>query len=673
MIVMPRANAVVRPAASPRARVQPTSFADVARLGNEVVDTAAQYQQYERASQLQRARVAAAEQLGQARAAFDADPEFDGISDRWQVEADRIRSEISEGLSNPLAKRDFDSAFSSMAVPHGSAIATRQHRMRVDHERAQFNTSMTGFLQAAAGAPDSGSQQEILLAAADSIQDAQDAGWLSETEAVAATENLAADAHEARALRSISGDPAVFLAQADAGEYAALPPTKLERYRAQAQRVLDAGQARAEREAEQDEVAAARQLASRVNSAIKIIEGGLPYQGLASLMEQVDGTEDGVRLSSAVDAAAFKRDFTLLSPDQQAEALAEFDQSATTDDADVERRKSLVRIMEQTVKSIESDPLAHVAERGITTIEPVDWTDTNTVEKRIAQAEAVQAAYGGPLRLFTNEERDQWSADLEAAGTSQQLDSLMLIVGTMGDQAPAALAELNQADQTVHLAGRLVYETGSKKASKTLLEGRKLLQDKSGARVPRSVRAAVSARVAAAFPSETSTRLGAAINAAETHYAASGIPAGEDEELALTLFQDALRAVTGGTIDAQGNQRGGIQDVNGRMTLLPSQLSAQQVSSAMERIAAQSLQGASVTGNLPLYGDVPLVEGDGRYTRENLTLMSIGDGLYVVGVERDNGPPHYLRDDAALDGLFRLDLERFVELQADVPRPWWRF
>ncbi|MGC5198730.1 hypothetical protein, partial [Aphanothece microscopica] len=173
-------------------------------------------------------------------------------------------------------------------------------------------------------------------------------------------------------------------------------------------------------------------------------------------------------------------------PARQAEELARLRETPTGNPADVGRVNRLAGIAENTRKSLDRDRLAHVRDRGILPVEPVDVADPQSVQRRIAVAETVHREFTPEAReilYFDRGEADALRAELEGTDPDRALAVVNTIARTFGDRAPAALAQLGATDPTLHLAAVLPTETGDIAAARAVFEGRILHRKNEGAAV----------------------------------------------------------------------------------------------------------------------------------------------------------------------------------------------
>ena len=679
-LIIPEAQTPFDPVKQPRVSYDQPNIGDAARqIGKIGVAIEVRRREQERATMMREARVTAVERLGALRTQYEQDPNVTGLSERFNADVEALKTELASSLPEGRMRKDFELDFRQVVAPQVQAVSNREFALRRDAGRADLSAALRSYAQQAGSAPDDESRDATLKVAASDVGAAVAAGWISEQEAEQLLSGVMQESVSAAAIRALQDDPAGFLEDVKAGKYT-LPPEQLARLEGQAKSAVTREEARVQRALKADEAAVAKQRQLDVDDAIKILESGGTYDGLPELFDRIAGTEDEKRLAATLAAVGTEQNFTILSPAQQASALASIDATPTSDPDDIARRKRLHKIAAETKKSIQTDILTHVDQRGILSVDPINLSDPSSIKRRIAVADAAFVDFGTSeqdYRLFTNGERDTLQASIENGDPDAQLSVAVSIIEGFGDYAPQALSEIGASDPVFGFAAHLLEQTGNLASARMMLVGRKMLADKSGARPGKSVRSAVRAKFADIYPAGMRQRLETLMKGADAYYAASAIDIDPDASDAdkRAAYEDALQTVLGRTM--RGNtQMGGIQTVNGKPTLLPPNLTAEFVEDALLNAGAEELRAASITGGDALWGG-DAISNPAHTTGEelvavpdtvrrqasplaNATLLSIGGGQYLIGIERANGEVRYLQDEKSADGFFRLNLEALV-------------
>jgi len=676
-LIIPEAKTPIDPVRQPRISYDQPNLGDgLKQIGDIGVAIEAKRREEERANMMQKARVTAVERLGELRTKYEQDPNVVGLSERYSADLDALHKELAATLPEGKMREDFDLDFRQVAAPQTQTISRREFALRKDAGRADLNAGLRSYAQQAGTAPDDESRDAILKTAAADVGAAVSAGWISEQEAEQLLASTVQGSVSAAAIRTLQDDPVAFLADAKDGKYP-LPPEQLARLEVQAKSAIAREEAQLQRALKADEAAVAKQRQLDVDGAIKILEAGGTYDGLPELFDRIAGTEDEKRLAATLAAVGTEKNFTILSPQEQKAVLADIDATPTSDPDDIARRKRLHTIADSTEKSIQTDILTHVNDRGVLQLQPVDLSNPESIKQRIGVATAALTGFATSekdFRLFTNGERDTLRASVESGDPDAQLSIAVSIVEGFGDYAPIALSEIGASDPLFEHAAQLLDQTGDLSIARGMLVGRKMLKDGIGAKPGKSVRSAVRASISDIYPKSMAPRLEALMNAADAYYAMSGISVDPDASDAdkRAGYEQALQMVLGRTM--RGNTpMGGVQNVNGAPTLLPPNLTSELVEDTLLNATSEQLIAASVSGGAPMFGGEEIGGAQknvsswyvfGKYDMpsqlRDATLLSVGGGQYLVGITRANGEVRYLQDESAVDGFYRLNLEALV-------------
>lgn len=634
----------------------------LATIGDVGVEVAAQRRKIMDDRALREARLAAMDGLDQARVAYENDTNLDGLTTRWQADAGAVVEAAGRALPAHL-RRDFALSMGDVVGSQTSAVRTRENALYRDQATAQLNGDMRRFATSAAAAPTPEARDAVYASAAASIGAAQDAGLLSAVEADQIMADLPAQTEMITALELVDKDPQAFLDGMAAGEFAFLPPDQAAKFGIAAKANVAATDAQRAKEDALLADAAAKERKARADDAITLLEGGLRPANLGGLMADLSGTPDFDRVQGAVDAAAVGGNFPLMTPAQQDAELARIKSTASKNPSDVGLYNRLVDMRAKTAASLAADPIAHVRDRAIAPVPPVDVMDPASVSSRVAMAEAIYSDFtpgAATITYFDKAEAAQLAATVGGANVDEALRVLTGINQSFGPRAPLALAQIGASDVTLQLAGNLVLETGDVTAARTLLLGRAMKAKGEGAAVSVDVQRQVTAGFAAAFPAADSARLDTLTQAALAHYAASGqgVADPKSDEAVATLTA-SVQAVMGARTQ-NGVQYGGIQPVHDVQAVLPPNMTGGQVEEALVYLDEAAWLRASTSGAAPQMSSQPMLERLTQWNRENLTVLSLGSGQYALGYRYANGTVAYMADPAQADGLFRFDLEKLV-------------
>ncbi|WP_112312489.1 hypothetical protein [Pseudogemmobacter bohemicus] len=669
---------VEQPRLNPNA---PTGLEGLGALADNFVAFSARKVQAENDRLVRETRLSAMNDMDQARLEFETDGNLEGLTSRWEATAGSIADKYAQSLPEYL-REDFNIGLRETIAPQTSAIRRREFALFQDRERAAFNSSMRDYERLAATAPDGESRDAVFRNVESDLQRQVDAGLLSAVEAEAIMADLPANTARIEARRLIIDDPAAYLDRAKEFE-AVLDPAEASDFGMLARKGIADEQIRLTKEAEVLGAKEAQKLKSDIDSAIKVIEAGLEYDGLMDLADRARGNpEEYDRLRNAVVFAEEESAFLHGTPSEQKAMLAEFDARPTTDPNDPSRRDRLEKARLATVEALARDPLGHVAAVSGVDMGTLDLADPASMKERREMALGVYQEWtpsATTVKFFTAEEAEKFGAVLSGKDPDQAIAVIAAIDRGFGDLAPLALDQLGEKDPVAHLAGRLALDTGDMAASRAILRGR-AMEPGSKAKMASEYRAAVQAEMSALFGTRMgpdgiigsdSEALATFMQAVDDHYAATALdiadPKSAEGKAAVWRSAQAVASRT----NRGGQAFGGVQTVHGRDTVLPARLDARLVEQALRYFDESQWKRASETGNLPLW-ERP--KGYGRYAqkgqypvtdfspdeRRNLVVLPVGDGRYALGTRQQNNEVKYLFDPGHPQGIFVFDLEEFA-------------
>lgn len=649
--LVPRAGAQPDLASQPRQDPRTTAGGILARTSLAVAEAADRQAAERRASELREARISTAERLSEVRARYDADPDWNDLSARYEADAAKVRSEIAERI-DPEFREDYDLTFREMSLGHTAALRTREATMRRSHERGQVDIAVSRYEELAATAPDDDARERILHLAISDLSAAVDAGWISEAEFDTQIDALTRTTSTQTVLRLLREDPGELAERLRDGEIVGLEGPERERYISIAEARVAELAATAAKLEKQEAKERDKALEAEVDVAVRALVNGLDYDEIADLQERVAGTRFEEELTAHVKARQERGDFTALTPIEQREHIDRLKAAPVANRVEIAQIEALERMHEATVESLAGDPLAHVAERGAVELPAVDFRDPASITARVAKAEAVAEEWRSGLRYLTNAERNQLAQQIESGNANAKLDVATAIVSSFGARAPLVFAEIGVKSPVFAHAGTLMAISGADRAARLILAGHEALAaDKDAPQPTKKVRQSVFARTAgeAILPGAANMR-DSLMEAARAHYAASGVAVDpEDEDAVAEAFERSIIEVTGGVMGDDGVWRGGLQEVNGGFAILPPGMTGRAASAVLAAATPEQIKMASLFGGAPRNGTEEVT------TLDDAQLVYAGAGAYLVMVETGFGPA-FLTDDSAPQGRFVLDL-----------------
>lgn len=514
--------------------------------------------------------------------------------------------------------------------------------------------------------------QQYLTRAEAELERRRVAGEVDARRAATATEKAEREAQQAQEhdevallIRGMDDDPARLVDRIDAGEFPALAasrPDTLARYRVLALSEVDR-EARALVKANED-LADARLdgLTDQVEHAEDAMRAGRPSGVSFELITATRGTPLEGRVDSLIDLESSLGGFREGTPDERREKIEAIRKTAPTNEVEIFGLELMEDIDETLKKSEQTDIVGHHATVLNRPMTPVEFGDPATLLLRHNEASRAAAKFGVKFRYFSEEELNHVAGQIADGDPDSQLALIMSLTTALGDKAEDPLSELGLKDPVFGHAGHLALWSGDPTVARTMLAGRAALKDGTAKKPTQTVRdqAVLKLRAFEAIPARRSKARSELIQAANMHYAATAQEAKFDitdesnsEELA-ELYERSLQLVAGARFEGDV-QYGGIQQVGFLATLLPRELTADEVETALEDVTAEILMQASLTGERPSFAGGPMPD----VLTRTVSIQHEAGGTYLVGHVR-NGVFEALGDDTLAGAPAQFDLHALV-------------
>ncbi len=620
-------------------------------LGRAISDVGATIEAARDEVQYNDARLAMVEGLGALNSELTEDQDFGTMRDRYGARLDELQSSVLDGISSPRQKKRMELEFSRARVGAEANVFRRQNMLEGGHARATLARTIrtTANSIPAAGSPEEAS--ELYDTGMDAIASLEAVGHLSAEDAEGMRQGLDRDVSTALALDAINKDPAA--AAETLGEAGAFGLDEIQR-----QRYL----ATATRTAESQQRQATTKLESRLNTARGVlVRGGVVDPAdLATLQQDVAGTEYETQLAGAVKASEQLGNFYQGNPKERAAVIAETRaRGISVDDASVEGAylASLEAIDARAKQDLKSDPITYAMTAEMPGAGPLDLSDQASVEARMALVVDLNESHGAPVAIFSKAEREHYEDLLATGSVDDQLSFVVAVNDGFGGSAPAVYKELGGLDPAVKQAGLLVAETGSDQVARAILAGRKAQAAGDELTAPRvELVEALEEGLDGTLAAQPGRRE-EIVKAATAYYAAKapGRVTADDPRAQKQLMDEAVFKVLGGS-EIAGVRYGGVQEINGRNVKLPPTLSADNVSDLFDDASAEIWAAGSLTGNGPH-------EGDELTLPDRPVLQWVQGTTYRVGVRSRRGQVEWFQDPGVSNGFFYVDLHKMAEAQ----------
>ena len=325
--------------------------------------------------------------------------------------------------------------------------------------------------------------------------------------------------------------------------------------------------------------------------------------------------------------------------------------------------KKMLSGMEAELKK---DPLSYAMRVGLNDangnaieITPIDFTNPDatieTMKKRINDATIVSSKYSTPVTYFTPQERSMLAEVMDSADRSQRMFILGGIVDGAGQAAPDMMAEISKTAPEFAGIGALVVNERMDAANFALRGMDKL---KGGYKPPEFT----ASNTDVLFNAKTTEALRYLPNTIGiTREVATAIYADMantnnlqnfDED----LWEDAINLALG----ADGAGNGGIQEVRGANTLVPPNLSSDDIEAALKAMTPESIAAAS--GGQVLSAEyAEEISGRGMFSRDNnyKPISYGGNNFVLVYGDPSTGEPIYVFDETG--SALTFDMQKLVE------------
>ena len=622
----------------------------VAQFGQTLFNTGMKIRDEQDARELSQASIDMQMQLGQLRQEFNNVSDPTALNEGFPARIAQTRAELIGGLNERLQTRA-GMAFDELANRHTLAIGARATELHQSTLRANLEAARNVAIANAPGT-DEDTRNSTVTTFSESVVDAVTTGALTPEQAGAAVESMTREQALTAANSRLVDDPAGLAESLRAGEYAGITGSQRPALLARAEAAAAKGAAQAAREAD---AIANNQLGLVITAAN---QGRIAANEIDILdtPEFRDNPKYGEALA-AVQLRDARPEMAQMTPDQLREAIAEERSKTVANGYDNDRLQAMKNILKEAEKGWRDDPIARAQAVGLPA--PAAPPDLATADEqtlvqffanRASFAEGlVQDGYTDSPVFFSTEERDQITA-LTAPDQppADRVKIAALLTAGFGDSAHQALANLGADTVFSHMAGQLAGG-GNPAVAEAAFKGQQAIAAGT-VDLPSSAeaRGLVYDQYANLFQDigggeamkknllEVATAIWA--STANGQDAEGGQFNGD--------FKNALSAALGASINARGEQTGGIQEIGnspettirskGVDTLMPIGMTADEFNTAWGKsIEAFDVEGTDATEvwrSASLTGDAPTFAARDLTADEvaNLHFVAIGDGIYNV-------------------------------------------
>lgn len=686
MITVPQGGSIAGRSADVRIE-RPDIGGFVSQVGAAVAQKMGQIKEQQRSVVVEKTKLDMTKELGEERLRLEQSTDPAQIEAEWpQVQA-RIQDKYVNGKDangNPLlTPQEADAlglTLQDLGQKHAFALGERTIKLTDSQATAAWSSARLDIVNTAATAdPDTmAALVEYGEAAIDRLP------GLMPDEKQAQKEAFRGEVMNARATTALDQDPTAFIAAAEAGTYDALGAERVAQLKVTAQAEADR---RAAADAKANEAAAKTQ-SDAIAKRLKDI-AGMEAKGLkTSDRDYVINAPPEVRAqpawAEAMSAIQLNDELPRLDVMTVAELDAEIakEEGRTYEQEWQASRLTVLRAKRDKLEAdVATDPKAAAIARGV--IAPkgdLTFDETNPGAFAASLAEAVsqdehlrEQGYSEQSAVFTKDQKTKLKAVLAPGADAGPKVALMgaILEGTKGNPS-AVLADL-EADPVTRRAAKVLGVTRDTGLTEAILRGGQKLDGKTVVPPSRKEQILAFDALTGGVFDDAPALKAELMEAALALYAdgARGID-GETtatdksglnliaDESAYTLYTQSVQRLLGAQADRNGAFTvGGLQEVNGGLTVLPVGVAVQDVEAAWEKLQDYDLAGrrravpaapgygvtlqdapadplkpfrtASIDGGVPDLGTDPA----GRFA--SLTLRRVGESDVYELVREQNG------------------------------------
>ncbi len=648
----------------------------VAAAGSAVAQKMGQIKAQQREVVVQKTQLDMTREQGEAyqRVAQLTDPAE--IETAWAAEQAALRDKYVNGkdaAGNPLLTPEEADAltlsFDGLANKHAYALGERTINLTEAQANAAWLTASADIATAAATAdPDTRAALiEYGEAAIDRLP-----GVLPDQK-VKQKQSFRAEVANAWVISAIDQDPAAAIAALKAGAADDLGPEAVAQRIVQAQGELDRRAAAAATEADKAAKAQEDAIGKRLDTIADLASAGRSVSDADYVRNPPEEVLNNPKYPMARARVALADEMPGLAQMTVADLdklIAEEEKRTITEDWENQRLPALKELREKKAQALATDGKAALADSGLTVtdLSGFDPSDTQGWSADLAKAISEDAwqrgkGYTSQSTVFSKGEKSELQAILAPGAEAGPKVALMtaILQGAQGD-ARSVMAAL-EADPLNRRALTVLGLTGDAALTESILRGGQKLAADTTLKLSRADQIAIFDSVTGGSFTDAPVAIREELMAAAAAlYAdgAQGLDPKDDPDAATELYTGSLQRLLGAQTDRNGAYTvGGLQEVNGGLTVLPVGVSALQVESGWDRIVDGFEQadpawyqkrvqlGPEVNANTPdpmaafraasHYGGIPDLGSDPAGRMGSLTLRRVGESDVYELVREQNG------------------------------------
>lgn len=418
-----------------------------------------------------------------------------------------------------------------------------------------------------------------------------------------------------------------------------------------------------------------RAIVKDVQTATKMLTSGFPISP-----ENVEAMKARVAASGNKDAAAALDNFKVMADFSEAiramppvllqeginNMRAVLAKSGVQDVAQLAQLNMAEKMFSEMTTELKRDPLSWANRVGLMDIEPILLSGEgaiDTLEARVAQADAVARHYGVEPKYMTSSEMDAFKVMMDDMDPDEKLGTLMNVVSGFGDAADDVLAELGtEAPLLAYVGGLAIEGVAQAAAARSILQGSERLKENPDMQLKDIV---VIPELQKAIGNALAFAPGVRANAivgAEAMYVDAAARAGI-VKFDSKLYSRSVNRALGAQYMSDGSILGGVGSYGDHQLILPGAVTQDGFDTVIANATVEDLILASVGGIPPTHGNGdPLTPKDLKTAR----LINYQDGTYMVDMAADGTQ----RIKGGVDGWYVMDFSILKQKVKIIPKPF---
>lgn len=675
MITVPQGGSIAGRSADIRIE-RPDMGGFIAEVGSAVAQKMGQIKAQQREVVVQKTQLDMTKELGEERLRLEQSTDPAQIEAEWpQVQA-RIQEKYVTGkdangnpLLTPTEADALGLTLQDLGMKHGFALGERTVKLTDSQATAAWSSARLDIVNTAATAdPDTmAALVEYGEAAIDRLP-----GLMPDQK----QEQKAAfrgEVMNARAITALDQDPIAFIAAAEAGTYDALGGERVASLKVTAQAEAERRAAAATTEADKAAKAQEDAIGKRLDTIGDLASAGRSVTDADYVRNPPEEVLKNPKYPMARARVALADEMPGLAQMTVADLdklIAEEETRTITHDWENQRLPALKELREKKVQALATDPKPALADSGLTVTDLSGFDPNNAEEWSGALAKAISdddwqrdKGYTSQSTVFSKGEKAELQAVLAPTAEPGPKVALMgaILNGAQGN-AKSVMAAL-EADPLNRRALTVLGLTGDAALTESILRGGQKIAADTTLKLPRGEQIAIFDSVTGGSFSDAPVAMREELMAAAAAlYAdgAQGLDPADDPEAATKLYTGSLQRLLGAQTDRNGAYTvGGLQEVNGRLTVLPVGVSALLVESSWDAITDGFVQadpawyqkrvqlGPDFSPGTPdpmarfkaasHYGGIPDLGSDPAGRMGTLTLRRVGESDVYELVREQNG------------------------------------